>query len=329
MGTEYTQLNLEERESLYLYEKEKKPVSWISVEMKRSRSTIYRELRRNTEDSNIGYLPDKANEMAVGRKSNQELKVDKYPKLKKHIIAKLKLGWSPEAISGQAKKDANISFQVSPETIYQFVYSNEGQKIGLFLLLMRKRPRRGKIYGRKPRTSIIPDRISIHERPKDVENRQEFGNFEGDLTFSKGDKSTNLGVVIERKTRFAFIMKNETKHANTAMRNIFNKLAPLPKEALKSITFDNGGEFAKHKLLKKFMNMDTYFCDPGSPWQKGQVERTNSMLHRYISKKTPLKSLSTEQIENAQNMLNHLPRKCLGWKTPAQAFREELVALQN
>jgi len=329
MGQKYTQLNLKEREEIYRYKKDGKAKIWIAKKLEKSYSTIRRELKRNTIDDNLGYLPDRANKAARERRLSKGLKIESNPELKRYIIEKLRAGWSPEAIAGRTKKESSISFQVSHETIYNFVYSEEGKKLGLYYLLMRKKPRRGKIYGRKQRKSIIPNRTSIHDRPKEIDKRIDVGHLEGDLTFSKGDKSANLGVVVERKTRFAFLIKNDSKHANTTMRNIFNKLAPLPKNLIQSVTFDNGGEFARHDLLRKFMNIDTYFCDPGSPWQKGQVERTNSMLHRYISKKTPIKSLSEQAVENAQNMLNNLPRKCLGWRTPAEAFNEEICALQN
>lgn len=328
MGQEYTHLTTKEREEIYSHKKDGKSKTWIAKKLKRNYSSIHRELERNTVDKKLGYLPDKADHTAKERRSKRGLKIDKSPELKGYIIEKLKAGWSPEAIAGRAKRESSLPFQVSHETIYKFVYSEEGKELGLYQLLMRKKPRRGKMYGRKPRKPMIPNRISIHDRPKEVDSRIKAGHFEGDLTFSKGDKSANLGVVVERKTRFALLVKNDSKHANTTMRNIFNKLAPLPKRLIKSVTFDNGGEFARHDLLRKFMKVDTYFCDPGSPWQKGQVERTNAMLHRYISKKTPIKSLSERAIENAQEMLNNLPRKCLGWRTPAEAFNEEICALQ-
>ncbi|MFH1831678.1 MAG: IS30 family transposase [bacterium] len=141
----------------------------------------------------------------------------------------------------------------------------------------------------------------------------------------------NVGVVVERKTRFTQLFLNDSKHTTIVMKSMFNKLAELPDIARKSVTFDNGREFTKHTLLKQCMGMETYFCDKHSPWQKGQVEQMNVMLHRYLPKKSNLKEVSHEQIELIQNRLNNRPRKCLGFKTPAEALNEELskfVALQ-
>ena len=142
----------------------------------------------------------------------------------------------------------------------------------------------------------------------------------------------NIGVIVERKTRFVQLLLNQSKHAAEVMKGMFNKLAQLPEFTRKSITFDNGLEFVRHTLLKNFMGMNTYFCDKHSPWQKGQVEQMNVMLHRYLQKNSNLKEVSQKQIELIQNKLNSRPRKCLGFKTPAEAFSEELyqfVALRT
>ena len=158
-----------------------------------------------------------------------------------------------------------------------------------------------------------------------IETREEFGHLEGDLTFFTNNQSTNIGVVVERKTRFTQLLLNQSKHTTVVMKGMFNKLAKLPTFARRSITFDNGLEFARHTLLKRFMAMETYFCDKHSPWQKGQVEQMNVMLHRYLPKNSNLKEVSYEQIELIQHKLNNRPRKCLGYKTPAEAFYDELL----
>jgi IS30 family transposase len=238
------------------------------------------------------------------------------------VTEQLKDGWSPEVIAGRQKQQAS-PFWVCHETIYQFIYGNEGKDHGLFKYLLRARPRRGLVGGRKPR-SAIPERVSIHDRPAHIATREEFGHLEGDLTFFTDNQSMNIGVVVERKTRFTQLLLNQSKHTVVVMKGMFNKLAELPVFARKSITFDNGLEFARHTLLKRFMGMDTYFCDKHSPWQKGQVEQMNVMLHRYLPKNSNPKEVSYEQVELIQDRLNNRPRKCLGFKTPAEAFGEEL-----
>jgi len=215
-------------------------------------------------------------------------------------------------------------YGISGETIYKFIYSTDGQKLGLYRLLAKARPRRGMKKGRKPRGIPIQDRVSIHTRHKNIEKRKEIGHFEGDLTFFKGNQSANIAVVIERKSRFAFLEKNDSKKSNNVICGIFNVLAQTPQKARKSITFDNGSEFVKHGLLRKYLHMDTFFCDKHAPWQKGQVENFNAFLHRFIPKKSILKNFSDQLIQDLQNKINQRPRKCLGFKTPAEVFQEIL-----
>jgi IS30 family transposase len=326
----YEQLSLEERKELYVMIKNGEGVNAIARALGRSGSTISNELKRNTGNRRIGYLPDEAHRLALERKAKHGLKINRDQELKATVIDQLKGGWSPEVIAGRQKQQAS-RFWVSHEAIYQFIYGNEGRELGLFQYLLRARPRRGLIHGRKPR-SAIPERVSIHDRPPHIATREEFGHMEGDLTFFTNNQSTNIGVLIERKTRLVQLMLNESKHTAVVIKSMFNKLAKLPVFARLSITFDNGLEFAKHTLLKQFMGMDTYFCDKHSPWQKGQVEQMNSMLHRYLPKNSNLKEVSHEQIEDIQNKLNNRPRKCLGFRTPAEAFSEEIyqiVALRS
>ena len=221
------------------------------------------------------------------------------------------------------KIDATSS-SVCQEAIYQFVYSTAGKELGLFKYLLRGRPKRGTMKGRKIRKSTIPERVSIHERPDQINSRQEFGHYEGDLTFNHGNQSINITTLTERKSRFVLLVKNESKKTIMVMKNTFDKLAPLPPSARLSMTYDNGTEFTTHTLLKYGLKMDTYFCDPHSPWQKGQVEKTNAMIHRYIPKNRPLFSVSYEELALVQDKLNSVPRKILGYRTPAEVFAEYL-----
>jgi IS30 family transposase len=327
---EYTHLSLEERKELFLGLKNENPVVQIAKKLSRHKSTIYRERKRNMASKELGYLPETADRMAKERIAKHGLKINRFPAVKEAVIGQLKDGWSPEIIAGRMKQTSS-PFWVSQETIYQFIYSNEGKEFGLFKYLLKARPKRGKLRGRKIKKSIIPERVSIHDRPANISTREEFGHLEGDLTFCINNQSTNIGVVIERKTRFVQLIKNQSKHSSIVVSGIFNRLAPLPAAARKSITFDNGIEFVKHTALKRFIDVDTYFCDKHSPWQKGQVEQINVMLHRYLPKKSNLKVVAHEQIELIENKLNSRPRKCLGFKTPAEAYSEELsklVALQ-
>jgi len=321
----FTQLSLEEREKLYTAYRYGKSIRHIACELRRSPSTISRELGRNSTGNELGYLPDRAHSQAKRRKHKNKPKLKRWPELKEHVIKKLKECWSPEVIAGRLKLLDPSPCRVCPETIYQFIYGIEGMALGLSRFLAKARPRRGIKLGRKPRgVPDIPDRESIHNRPISIETRKECGHFEGDLTFFKGNQSGNIAVILERKSRFALLQKNGSKQANDVMKGIFKKLAPLPPHVRKTITFDNGKEFTRHSVLKKHLNMSTFFCDKHSPWQKGQVENYNALLHRFIPKNTPLERVTDKLVKEVQNKMNSRPRKCLGFKTSAEVFQEDL-----
>lgn len=320
----YTQLSIEERKRIYLGLKSGEAVPMIAAAVGRDISTIYREKARNKSSGDLGYLPCRAHQMAQGRKAKHGKKLDKKPKLKALVIEKLEQKWSPEMIAGRLKLQGARE-TVCHEIVYQFVYSDEGKEKELYKYLVKGRNKRGVKMGRKSRSPIIKERVSISERPAIVAPREEFGHYEGDLTFFKGSQSQNVAVLLERKSRFMFMVKNNTKQSTEVMKGAFNKLAPLPPFARKTITFDNGTEFAKHTLLKHAMGMDTFFCDPHSPWQKGQVENANAFMHRYIPKSTHPSLIDSNWLASVQNKLNNLPRKCLGFRTPTEVFEENLL----
>jgi len=322
----YKQMTEKERETLYLLRKRGASINDIGRIMSRHKSTVSRELRRNVDDE-LGYLPNRAHRKARKRKTTHSKKLDKYPAIREYVVNKLKEGWSPVVIAGRMNALQLFPFVVTHETIYQLVYSTEGNQLGLHKFLLRGRPKRQMRFVRKKRKELIPDRISIHQRPEQINTREEFGHYEGDLTFCK-ERSANIGVIVERKSRLVRLIKNDSKKACQVMKGMFNVLAHLPQSMLKSVTFDNGLEFVKHGALKKFLKMKTFFCDPHSPWQKGQVENTNAMIHRFIKKKDSLANYSETDIHKVENWLNNLPRKCLEFKTANEVFYQG-VALRT
>lgn len=325
MGKKYTHFTGKDRENLYIWKKEGVAVNEMAKRLGKHKSSIYNELSRNS-DRKIGYLPDRAHDKALKRRAGQIKKLDRNPKLKSYVIAKLNDGWSPEMISGRAKYEG-FSVVASSETIYQFVYSKEGNKLGLFKHLRTKRTKRGTLQGRKPR-GVILNRVSIHDRPAVIEDRQEFGHYEGDLVINERSMSRNVSVVLERKTRFVRLNKNESKRSTNVMQVIFNTMASLPPSARKSITFDNGKEFAKHSVLR-VMRTETYFCDAYASWQKGGVENVNRILRWFLPKNVPLRDLTEDQLDQIETKINGLPRKCLGFRSATEAFDAEIVALQT
>ena len=298
----------------------------IALAMSRNHSSLVREYNRNIKSAELGYLPDSAHQLALTKKARHGRKIDRYPQLKEEIIKLMREDrYSPEIIAGRLKEQ-RAKITISSESIYQFIYSQEGLKQQLYTLLMRSRPKRNQYYGRRARSNYgIPERISISERP--VLNPNEFGNFEADLTFFSGNKSINLSTMVERKTGYLVANLNSSKHSENIALKIMHNVLRFPRKHRRSITFDNGKEFVGHQLIKQVTGTPTYFCNPGSPWQKPYVETTHALLHRFIPKKTDAKTLTQEIVENAITKLNNLPRKRHGFRTPAEMLIEEKIYL--
>jgi IS30 family transposase len=325
---EYTQLKFEERVAISSMKQKGMNNVAIAAQLGRHRATIDRELDRNRYNDQIEYMPDIADKKAKQRKHKQIPKIEKNNTIKNYMVTKLRNKWSPDVISGRLLLDFGL--KVATETIYQYIYSPLGRALNLASYLATKCKKRNHRHERKSRKIIIPDKTSVHERSDQANKRLEVGHFEGDLTFCTGNRSTNILVITERVSRFSFLMKNSSKNAKEVGKNMFNCLASIPHHMRKSITFDNGTEFVNHRLVRNFLGIKTYFCDPHSPWQKGQVEKTNAMLHRFIPKRASLASVDENSLKQIQNQFNNVPRKVLGYKTPAEIFNQllENVALQ-
>lgn len=319
---QYTHITSEEREKLYLMQKNGMKFEAIGKALGRSASSISREYNRNFGKEGLGYLPDTAHKMALDRKAKHGCKIDRHPDLKGQIIDWMTENrFSPEMISGRLKQQG-VQVRISHEAIYQFIYSKDGLKLGLYKLLMCRRPRRNQCYGRKTRGNYgIPDRVSIKERPVILAN--EFGNFEGDLTFFKGNGSINLLTMVERKTGYFMADLNATKDSKTIALKLLQNLIRFPRKHRKSLTLDNGKEFVMHGLVKQVTGTPTYFCRPGSPWEKPYVETTHALLHRFIPKNTAPNLLTREKVQNAVIKVNDLPRKRFNFRTPAEMLAEE------
>lgn len=309
----YSRLCLEERREIFRLKGMGLGVRGIGREIGRDPSVISRELHRNADT--IGYLPDTADKKAAARHSHRKKKIID-EKIRVYVVQKLQSHWSPEQIAGRMKVE-HMPIYISHEPIYQFIYSDDGKKLGLYRYLRYRQQRRSQLYGRKYRSSTIKDRISIQYRPEETNKRLIIGDLEGDLTFFQYNKSQNLTVLTDRKSRYTMLIKNESKNAQIVIDGIMKKIMGLP---IKSITFDNGTEFAYHKRLRDEMDICTYFCNPGSPWQKGSVENSISRLHRFIPKNENIKRWTDAEIEKVERRLNSIPRKVLGYLTPLQVF---------
>lgn len=317
----YTHLTKEERDRLAVLRSRGWKLRKIADKLGRNIGTLSRELRRNK--ANGTYLPHKAQERAERR----EIEGHKSKRLKtyalQHDIERLVMeGWSPEIIAGRFKEENGDKAVISHEAIYQWVYASAPHLIGY--LPRAHKERYPKNSGRS-KGLRIPDRVSIKDRPKSVENRKEPGNWETDLIVSKASRKA-LQVCAERTSRLTRIKKLENKTATQSRKALENILKGYPKRLRRSITYDNGLENIEHGKLNKAIGTRSYFCEPYHSWEKGTVENTNGLIRRFLPKKTDFAKISEERIAEIEHWLNNRPRKCLGFKTPAEVFNH-FVAL--
>jgi IS30 family transposase len=272
------------------------------------------------------YLPDTASRKAAKRREcGRKLSyLEKDDEAMDYVLEKLKVGWSPEQIAGRMETD--IGKYLNYESIYQFVYSLEGRKANLRQYLCQGRRIRCKRHGRKKHRGKIPNRVDIVMRPKEVEGRKEFGHWEGDSVVYNRQKEC-LSTQAERKTRYLILLQPEDRTAAARTSIINERFSGIPALARRTMTFDNGLEFAGHEEMTKALDMPVYFAKPYSSWQRGTNENSNGLVRRYLPRDTDLDSLPKGTIEWVEEQLNNRPRKCLGFQTPAEAFARELMAL--
>lgn len=316
MGKRYTHFNQAERvQLLTLIDQDYSPADVASI-LNKHRSSIYRELSRNI--STTGYTADKANAIASKRRFKQSI-LERDLDLQSSVISLLQKHYSPRQIS-VTLKGANKR-TVSHETIYQFIYSAIGKNLDLPKLLPRKRKRRKSRSKGKTKKSPIPNRIPLKNRPLDALDREEFGHWEGDLMiFSQ--TTTNLITLRERKSRLILAIKNPSKHADVTANNIISTFYGTLKELIKTLTLDNGGEFAQHERIAKKLQLGTYFCDPYASWQKGSVEQGNGVIRIEMPRDIDIEGMSQYRINNMMRNINNRPMQLHDDLSPAQIFRK-------
>lgn len=358
----HKKLTATERALLSRWKKQELSNNECARRLSRDVSTIGRELKRNGIKVNVGrnnweyiYEPLHAQSVSAGRKQNAWLKKQplKNKKIYSYVMSSLKRSWSPEQIAGRLKlkhpKDS--SWHICHETIYQFIYKPKSDvtKQGLIQqavldkrlnskqlsvnvtdydrplweYLRRKQVKRRKHLGRKVQRVRIPDRISIHDRPTVIDERKEFGHWEGDSLVGKG-RLSGLHTEYERISstiRFEKMTRINTEGFIQATGKIFGI---LPKKARKSTTLDNGSEHVSHIVLKENYDMDTYFADPYSAWQRGGNENANMWIRYYFPKGTDFATITDEELKDVEWELNNRPRKRLGFKTAQEVFNKYL-----
>lgn len=284
-------------------------------------STICREIQRNKDTLTHEYHYAFADTKAVGRQQTKVKYTVISSKIKTYIKSKLKADWSPEQISGRMKIDNG--FSVCHETIYRYIYYNKSRGGRLYKYLRhknKKHHKRSHIYHRR---GIIIDRVSIDKRPKIVEKKNRIGDFEIDTVIGKHHIGA-LVTVVDRKSKYAIIKKVSSKKAEEVTKALIEMLLPL-KPITKTITSDNGKEFAYHKEVSEALDTNFYFAHPYSSWERGLNEHTNGLIRQYLPKKTDFTQVSKEEITTIQDKLNHRPRKVLNYRTPYEVFFKEFT----
>ncbi len=329
MGEHYRHLTVRQRERLAKMVYEGRSLAEMAKALRRSKSTISRELRRNGSPKHGLYRPCHAQ----ARSEERRRKASRRPripneKIRAYIREKLVVGWSPEIIAGRLPLE-HRGLTVSHEAIYQYLYDRKTKDRKELIELLRRGHRRRLRKGleRKVRKTKIPNRIPIEVRPKAVDSRRSYGHWEGDTMESQKSPPV-LNSLTERKSRLLFLTKLERKVAAETKRAIVGRLAGLPPALRKTITLDNGTENTLHEEITAEIGTQCYFAKPYASWQRGTNEQTNGMVRWYLPKGTDFRNISEEQIAAIESWINNRPRKCLKYRTPLEVFTQA-VALRS
>lgn len=315
---------LYERQRIERYLRNQRSRQFIADKLERSKSSIHDEIKTNS--TNGYYDAKKAHHKAyVKRKYSkiQNLKVVMDHNLREYVETHIKDDQSPSAISGRIKKVETNLQPVSIKAIYKFVYSVYGRQIEQHLYQNSVKKKGGPKRGT---SSTIDGRVSIEQRPKKVDSRGEFGHYEADFIVSGKDGKGVLLVIVERKTRYPFLMyleKRDTLTVNFAMEQLLKGLE------VKSVTLDNDISFQKHEALSELLNAVVYFCHSFASHEKGTVENRNKAIRRYVKKRSDLSKYSLSHFAMVQEKLRTRFMECLDFKTPKEVFEMELLKQQK
>jgi len=317
----YNQLSREQRYTIYCLLQKKLSKSKIAEIIGVHRSTVTRELQRNTLKKK--YRFGVADHLSCDRRKHGRRAKVLTPDNIYLVVSLLKKKYSPEQISGRLKLQGKLV--VSHQAIYSYIKEEKRDNGNLYKYLRRKKKYRKRYRAER---GIIKNKISIEDRPSIVDSKSRIGDWEGDTIVSRQDKAV-LVTLVERRSKFSVISSAENKSARLIAEKIRNALMHH-KAKVKTITFDNGTEFAAHKQIARKLDADIYFAHPYSSWERGLNENTNGLIRQYFPKGTSLKNINRSKLEKIMNELNHRPRKSLGFFTPYEVYYNKLfVALQT
>src|SRR5665213_98887 len=319
----YKHLSVEERNHLSVLKGKGLSLRAISLVLKRSPSTLSRELKRNVPPIRSGYyLSHRAHQRYVLRNHQRARRLRlKTKRIRAYVRRQLKRGWSPELISGRLGH-LRPKQTIGPEAIYQWVYAEATDLISCLVRHHRKRLSFGHTH--RHAKNHIPGRVSINERPKIINLRRQFGHWETDTMVSRQSKVA-MRALVERQSRFSKLGKLKRKTARQMSHSLNRTLGRFPQAARLSLTYDNGSENTNHLETNQVLGTKSFFCAPFHSWEKGTVENTIGLVRRHLPKKTDLAKVSLKEFKVIERWLNNRPRKCLGFQTPAEVFRRSVA----
>lgn len=324
MEQRYKHFDHKERTLIYWWRKEHLSLREMGRRLRRSHTSISRELRRNLWCGQH-YFPRGAQLMAEGRFQQRATR----DRLKSHAVReyvhqKLHIGWTPELIAGRLKQQNQLP-AVCHEAIYQYIY---GAAPELIRLLPRQHPKRKPKWPYRKTDERIKNRTGLEQRPKAANTRRECGHWEADMIVA-GDRQHGLNVLVDRKSRLTHISFLPNKTAAVTKQVMHRRLRAYPASLKQSITYDNGSENTCHEELNEALGTASFFCAPYHSWEKGSVEQVNGLIRRFLPKGTNFTQLGHAAIHRIEQLLNHRPRKCLSYRTPYEVFREARGALDG
>ena len=295
----------------------------IGRKVGRCRSVICRELQRNG-GRRTHYRASRAQRRyhRLRRDCVPHKRLEHQP-LWRFVIDKITSGWTPEEVAGRLPRlyPDDLRMRVSHEALYQAIYGDSRLRFLVRHLPQARPKRRKRGQGKSRRGPSIPNRVGIEERPTVVEERSRYGDWEGDLIVG-ANQDGFITTLVDRKSRRLRARKAETKQADGIAQTVIDALQDLPISWVRTITFDNGTEFARHQDMAKVLPVDIYFAAPYASYQRGTNENTNGLIRRYLPKGTSFKHLTQHQLDQITEELNNRPKKCLGYRTPNEVFQE-------
>jgi IS30 family transposase len=325
----YIHLTLAERDVITTMLSEKSSLGDIAKVIGRSKSTLSRELKRNSSPEYKLYLSHRAHRRAERRRKQASRRLRlKNNRIISYVTTKLKEGWSPEQIAGRIGID-HPGLSISHEAIYQYIYHPKTEERQELIGCLRRahRKRKNKSIGRRQKKTKIPNRIPIDLRPPSVEDRIQYGHWEADSLVSR-KSLVAINSLVERKSRLLMLTRLERKTAEATFKAVVGRLKNLTPKARRTLTLDNGTENAMHQEITSTIGIKCFFAHPYASWERGTNEHINGLVRWYLPKGTDFRKISDVEIARIESLINNRPRKCLGFKTPLEAA-SPFVALRG